>query len=189
VGFSGQTCDARRHLLASGTGFALETKYNFVSAEQADATFRSTVVQHLFRYEGAKARARLWVHMRGRIQAGTRKDTRRGSAQGHDQDLPSHIMLRLPNTSELGLGNTIENFGKKGNVPYLSLMSAMKHYGNWDESEDDSGLHVDFDLVPGDYQLVLYNDCWIQSKRDSYGGWNSATQTLTFKQATLELVF
>ncbi|ROZ64183.1 hypothetical protein [Ramlibacter sp. WS9] len=191
AGFKDQSCDARRHPLTNGTGILLETRYNFVSAERADMSTRMTAEQRLFQYKGAKVRARLWVHMKGRMQAGARKDTSRGTELGHQQDLPSHIMLRLPDRSLVGLGNTIDKWALNVHGDHdraLSLMYAMTKPGDYDQSSNAS-LSVDFDLVPGDYQLVLYNDCWITQRNTPYDGWNSATQTLTFEDVTLEMVF
>jgi hypothetical protein len=175
IGYYHESCESTHHPLTNEAGVALETFFNVVNIWRASIQQFSRVVHPLFTYAGGKARVRLVGHIGGRLGREPRKDGQGGTAFAQNYEIVNHLKLRFPNGSEKEFYNSVTSFGPDRPLG-VNVDGGASHY--WHEFYDqrrDSYFAIEFDLEPGNYDLVLDSEVAFAEGPKRYEGWQSSS--------------
>ncbi len=174
LGYYNERCTPYHHPLTNDKGDAFETFFTMVHIYRLDIRQHSFVWHPLFTYSGAPIKVRLTAHVASIIHRDPRKDGQGGTAFGQDWEVFNRLRLKHPNGSENQFYNSVDAFG----VDRPISVQGSDAYSHWNDNYDarrDGVFSIDFDLVPGDYQLMLDSEIAVFVCEHRYEGWQSTS--------------
>ena len=108
-----------------------------------------------------------------------------GTAFAQTYDVINHLRLRLPDGSQKEFYNSAHSFGT--DMP-LSLTGSDNITSRQLDESRAAGFMIDFDLVAGEYHLVLEDEAYFREAKHRYEGWQSSTLAFTLRAVSLEMV-
>jgi hypothetical protein len=184
ITYSDQKLSANRHALSNGSGTVFESSFQVQNASRAFATQQSQATHRLFGYAGKQVKLRMWAHVTTRMAGAPRRDQLNERFFSHQYKIFNRLRLRFPNGTEKEFYNSVEAYSRTFDV---SAMNTSVNVG-FDLALSGS-FSIDFDLVPGDYHLVLKNEANFPPCGIPYDGWQSTTLDFKLKMVTLEMIF
>jgi hypothetical protein len=177
-----------RHALSDDEGTIFQSSFEVQNAWRANARETSYLKQRLFAYSGGRGKVRLSAHVRSRLSAAVRHDWS-PNLYWHMYSLFHVLKLRFPDGTEKDIYDCSTAFDGKLDV-YKGKLFAPVDFGSIPRVGDLVGIFsLDFDVVPGDYHLVLYNTVnFPYVSFVAYEGWNSTQVTFTLHDITLEVL-
>ena len=183
ITFHDQRHDPRRHPLTNDAGDVYFVTFNVQNIFKADNALSSRTFHRLFNYSGKTVKVRLWAHVTTRLRRTPRRDIHGGTAFAQDYDVCNRLDLQFPDGKWKEFYNTFNSYGPEKPV------SLAYHYEDRDADRTASGsFKIDFDLVPGTYQLVLDNGAYFREAKHRYEGWQSTTMDFTLRAVSLEML-
>lgn len=174
LGYRDEKCTGYHHPLCSDSGDAFETAFTELHIYRLAIMQHSNTVHALFKYDGSAIRARITAFVASILHRDARIDGQGGTAFGQKWEVTNRLRLRQPNGSKDEFYNSVLGFGV--NRP-LSIMGARAQ-GEWRvpyDARQDGTFSMDFDLVPGTYELILESETAVWESPKRYEGWQSST--------------
>jgi hypothetical protein len=187
LGYYDERCTPYHHALTNEKGDSFETFFTVVQIWRLDTRQHSYVVHPLFKYSGGPAKVRLSAHVASIIHRDPRRDGQGGTAFGQWWDVYSHLKLRRVNGWEKEFFNSVESYGLDRPIS----VNGGDAYSQWGENYDkrrDGSFSLDFDLEPGDYELVLDSEVAFQRAPKESQGWKSTSLSFFLHCLSLERV-
>ncbi|HEU4767971.1 MAG TPA: hypothetical protein VFS77_11370 [Pyrinomonadaceae bacterium] len=175
LGYYDERCSQHHHPLTNDSGDSFDTFFTVVNIWRLDRRDQHSYVNHaLFKYSGPTIKVRLSANVASIIHRAPRKDGQGGTAFAQTWDVFNRLRLKHPDGSQKEFYNSVDSFG---NEKPLSV-NGSEAYSAWHQQYDkrrDGVFYIDFDLVPGDYEIVLDSEAafWRAPKR--YEGWQSTS--------------
>ncbi|WP_130417044.1 hypothetical protein [Edaphobacter modestus] len=183
ITFHDQKCESKRHPLTNDAGDVYSVTFNVKNIHKGDNAHSSSTYHRLFNYTGKTVKVRLWAHVTTRLRADPRKDISHGTAFAQDYDVCNRLDLQFPDGKWKEFYNSFHSWGNNKPVS----LNGNETSKNLDVSRSRS-FNIDFDLVPGEYHLVLDNGAYFRKADHSYDGWQSTTLDFTLRALTLEMI-
>lgn len=187
LGFPAQKCTSARHPLTNSKDDAFQHSFTAAAIYRANIVRHSYVVHRLFNYSGGPAKVRLTAHTASVIRRDARKDGQRGTAFGQDYDVTDRLKLRLVNGWEKEFYNSVTSFGRDQPLSNRGSDAYSSWRKDW-EARRDGFFSVDFDLVAGDYELVLDSEVYYFEAPKRFEGWQSISLFFALHGLSIERV-
>ncbi|HEU4712479.1 MAG TPA: hypothetical protein VFS76_12985 [Pyrinomonadaceae bacterium] len=174
LGYYDERCTQYHHPLTNDQGDSFETYFTAVQIWRLDIRQHSYVVHSLFKYTGPTIKARLSASVASILKRAPRKDGQGGTAFAQVWDLFNRLRLKHPDGSQKEFYNSVDSFGVMKPLS-VNGSEAESAWHQQYEKRRDGVFSIDFDLVPGDYSIVLDSEAafWEAPKR--YEGWQSTS--------------
>jgi len=185
IGFYDQRCTSPRHPLTNGKEDAFQHFFTVVNIYRANIVRHSYVVHRLFGYTGGPAKVRLTAHTATVLHRAPRLDGQGGTAFGQKYNVTNRLKLRQTNGWEKEFYNSVTSFG---NARPLSI-DGSDAYSAWHRDYDarrDGFFSVEFDLVAGDYELILDSEVAFSEGPKRYEGWQSCSLLFALHGLSIE---
>ncbi len=187
ITYFNQKSTCSRHALTNDPGVSIKSSFEVHHAWRARTHETSHLVHRLFSYSGGRVRLRLSAHVTTSLSIGPRLDGDKFFYFHHSQIF--HVLkLRFPDGSEKDVYNSSTAFD--GEVDLNGGIFQPGHHTKFSRADKRKGkFKIEFDLVPGEYQLVLYNTTKIDLGFPDYEGWNTTNLSFDLGLVTLEMIF
>ncbi len=183
LGYYNEKCTGYHHPMTSDKGDAFETFFTEVHIYRLDIRQHSYVGHPLFTYSGAPTKVRLTAHVASIIHRDPRKDGQGGTAFGQIWDVFNRLRLKHPNGSQNEFYNSVDGFGV--DKPISAQAFHAPWYDNYD-ARRDGFFSIDFDLVAGNYELILDSEVAVWECEHRYEGWQSTSLAFFLHGLSLE---